>query len=144
MPAYTDLARLTARYGADMLIRVTDRAEIATGQIDESVVTKACDDAMALIDGYLAGRYALPLDEVPPLVSALAEDIAIWRLHAYDPDPKLKADFEAAMRSLRDISDGRIRLTGLAGVAAAQTGSTGAMYTDRERPLTEATMKGYI
>lgn len=143
MPAYTDLARLTARYGADMLIRATDRGPVPTGTIDAAVVAKACDDAAALIDGYLAGRYALPLAEVPPLVSALAEDIAIWRLHPYEPGDKLKADYDAAMRSLRDIGSGAIRLS-VAGIDAPATGSTGAQFTDRERPLTEASMKGFI
>lgn len=143
MPDYTDLAALTARFGADMLIRATDRAEVPTGAIDEAVVAKACADATALIDGYLAGRYSLPMAEVPPLIAALAEDIAIWRLHPYETDPKLKADYEAAMRSLRDISDGKLRLP-VAGVDAPGTGGTGVRVTDRERPLTADNMKGWI
>jgi len=143
MPSYTDLARLTARFGADMLIRATDRAEVPMGAIDTIVVAKACDDATALIDGYLAGRYALPLAEVPPLLAALAEDIAIWRLHPYEPDGKLKADYDAAMRALRDISTGTIRLA-VSGVEAPSTGTTGAQFTDRERPLTQDSMKGFI
>lgn len=144
MPSYTDLVRLTARFGADMLVRLTDRADVATLQIDGAVVAKACNDTQALIDGYLAARYALPLAEVPPLVSALAEDIAIWRLSIFETDPKLKADYEAAMRSLRDISTGTIRLPGAAGVETPTVSESGAQYTDRERPLTEATMKGFI
>lgn len=143
MPDYTDLAALTARFGADMLIRATDRGEVPTGAIDTGVVAKACADATALIDGYLAGRYALPLAEVPPLVAALAEDVAIWRLHPYETDPKLKADYEAAMRSLRDIADGKLRLP-VAGVEAPSTGGTGVRVTDRARPLTEDSLKGWI
>lgn len=141
--AYTTLAALTARYGAEMLIRATDRGEVATGQIDTVVVGKACDDATALIDGYLSGRYALPLPEVPPLVAALAEDVAIYRLHPYEPDPKIKADYEAALRSLRDVASGTIRLP-IAGVEPASAGTSGAEFTDRERPMTEASMKGFI
>lgn len=144
MPAYTDLARLTARFGADLLIRLTDRADVATGLISAAVVAKACDDTQALIDGYLAARYALPLSEVPPLISALAEDLAIWRLSVYETDPKMKADYETAMRSLRDIAIGTIRLPGIAGVEVQSLGGTGARFTDRERPLTESTMKGFI
>lgn len=143
MSAYTTLAALTARFGTDMLIRVTDRAVLPTGEIDAAAVAKACDDATALIDGYLAGRYALPLAEVPPLIAALAEDVAIYRLHAYEPDSKIKADYEAAIRSLRDIAAGTIRLS-VAGVQPPSTGSTGAVFTDRERPMTEANLKGFI
>lgn len=143
MPSYTDLARLTARFGADMLIRATDRGPVPTGTIDVAVVAKACEDAAALIDGYLAGRYALPLTAVPPLVAALAEDIAIWRLHPYEPGDKMKADYDAAMRSLRDIGTGTIRLA-VAGFEAPTTGSTGAQFTDRDRPLTQDSMRGFI
>ncbi len=143
MPAYTDQAALVKRYGADMLIRATDRGAVATGVIDAAVVAKACQDASDIIDGYLAGRYALPLAAIPPLVATLAEDIAIWRLHPYEPDPKLKADFDAAMRSLRDIGSGAIRLPAT-GVEPATTGGTGAMFTDRERPMTADSMKGWI
>lgn len=143
MPAYTTLAALTARYGADMLIRATDRGDVATGVIDAAVVAKACQDASDVIDGYLAGRYALPLVTVPALIAALAEDLAIWRIHPYEPDPKLKADYEAAMRSLRDIAAGTIRLP-VAGVEPAAIGTNGAEFTDRERPMTEQSLKGFI
>lgn len=143
MPSYTDLARLTARYGAAMLLRATDRAEDATGTIDAAVVQKACDDATALIDGYLAARYALPLVTVPPLIAAVAEDVAIWRLHPYETDPKLRADYEAALRTLRDIGTGIIRLPA-PGLDLPGTGGTGAQYTDRERPLTADNLKGFI
>lgn len=143
MTAYTSLAALTSRFGAAMLIRLTDRDEVPTGSIDQAVVTKACTDASALIDGYLAGRYALPLAAVPPLVATLAEDIAIWRLHTHEPDGKMKADYDAALRSLRDIASGTIRLP-VAGVEPASTGTTGALFTDRERPMTEESLKGFI
>lgn len=143
MPAYTDLARLTERFGADMLLRATDRGPVPAGAIDESVVEKACEDAAALIDGYLAAKYALPLATVPPLVAALAEDIAIYRLHPYAAGDKLKSDYDTALRSLRDISSGAIRLP-VAGVEPETTGSTGALFTDRERPMTEASLKGFI
>lgn len=143
MPDYTNLAALTARYGADMLIRATDRAEVPTGAIDEAVVAEACADATALIDGYLSARYALPLDVVPPLVRVLAAHIAIYHLHPYEPDPKIKDDYDAALRSLRDISGGSIRLN-VAGIEPAATGTSGAQFTDRERPLTEASLKGFI
>lgn len=143
MVAYTTLAALTARYGADMLIRATDRGDVATGVIDAAVVAKACQDASDVIDGYLAGRYALPLVTVPALIAALAEDLAIWRIHPYEPDPKLKADYEAAMRSLRDIAAGTIRLP-IAGVEAPASSEDSVRFTDRERPFTTDSMKGFI
>lgn len=143
MVAYTTLAALTARYGEDLLIRATDRGMVPTDQIDVSVVAKACDDASALIDGYLMGRYALPMAEVPPLIAALAEDVAIYRLHPNEPDPKIKADYEAAIRSLEAIGKGAIRLP-IAGVEAPASSEDSVRFTEQERPFTTASMKGFI
>lgn len=141
--AYTTLAALSERYGVDMLVRATDRAEVATGQIDVSVVEKACTDATALIDGYLAARYTVPMSPVPPLIATLAEDVAIYKLHPYQPGEKIVADYEAAMRALRDIAGGKIRLPTAEGLPE-QTGETGARVTDRARPFTEDNMKSWI
>ena len=55
----------------------------------------------------------------------------------------LSQDYKAALRTLRDISSGGVRLP-IAGADAPGTGSSGARLTDRERPLTQASMKGFI
>src|SRR5690606_6605607 len=44
-----------------LLVALTDRAEVATGEIDQDVVDRALADTDAMIDGYIAARYALPL-----------------------------------------------------------------------------------
>lgn len=140
---YTTLALLTLRYGEAALIAQTDRADVPTGVVDGAVVDRAIADAEAVIDGYLAPRYALPLTEVPPQIADIAATVAWWKLHRSEPDPKVKLDYEAAMRTLRDIADGRFRLP-LAGIEPAAPGTDGVRMTDRERPLTEANMKGFI
>ncbi|MFN3971247.1 MAG: gp436 family protein [Gemmobacter sp.] len=140
---YATEAQLIERYGEPMLTAATDRGPVPTGAPDPASLARALASADAVIDGYLAARYALPLAEVPPLLADLAQAIAIWRLHPYATDPKLKEDFESAMRTLRDIADGRVRLA-LAGAEVPGTGGTGARITDRERPFTEGNMKGFI
>ncbi len=141
---YTTLAELTDRYGAHMLVSLTDRAAMATGLIDTTVVDRALVDADAMIDGYLAVRYALPLSSVPTLVADLAQAIAIYKLHVTSPDPKIKDDYDGALRSLRDISNGALRLS-VAGIEpdTAATGS-GVAVSDRERVLTTDTMGGFV
>ena len=125
-----------------MLIRLTDRGEVATETIDTDVIDRALADADAVINGYL-GRYALPLAATPPLIADLAQAIAIWKLHVYEPDPKIKADYDQALKSLAQISSGVIQLD-LDGAEPEGAGGTGVEITDRDRPLTEATMKGFI
>lgn len=140
---YTTQAQLTERYGAAMLVNLTDRAAVATGTIDGVVIDRALADTDAMIDGYLAARYILPLESVPGLVADLAMQIAIYKLHVNEPDPKIAKDYDLALKMLRDISSGTVRL-GVAGVEPASSGASGVVVTDRERPFTEASMKGFI
>lgn len=142
MPYATQQA-LIDRFGERLLVSLTDRAELATGQVDEGVVARALADTDATIDGYLAGRYALPLAETPALVADLALAIAVYKLHVYAPDPKIGADYADALRLLRDIGSGAVRLS-VAGAEPATTGGSGARITDRERPLTADNMKGFV
>jgi phage gp36-like protein len=141
--AYASLAQLTERFGDRMLIALTDRADVALGVVDTSVVDQALADADAVINGFLTGRYKLPLAQTPDLLADLAQTIAIWKLHTSAADPKIETDYKEAMRSLRDISTGAIRLN-VAGVEPAGTGGSGVRITDRERPLNADDMKGFI
>lgn len=134
---------LVARFGETMLIDLTDRSVVATGEIVGDVVAAALGATDAVIDGYLLDRYLLPLSEVPPLLADIATAIAIWKLHTGMPGEKVTADYRDAIKSLEQIGKGTIKLA-VAGVPQAGTSDTGAVFTDRERPLTEATMKGFI
>ncbi|TMV09821.1 DUF1320 domain-containing protein [Ruegeria sediminis] len=141
--AYTTLAELTDRYGDAMLVSLTDRADTPTGTIDTGVIDRAIAGADAQIDGYLKGRYKLPLAATPPILADLAQAIACWKLHLYDPPAKVKADYEEAVRQLKDIARGIIVLD-VAGVEPEGSGASGVEITDRERPLTADNLKGFI
>lgn len=139
---YATLDHLTERFGTALLVDLTDRGEVATGTINADTVTRALLDTDAVIDGYL-GRYRLPLATAPELLVDLAQTIAIYKLHRFKPDPKIEEDYKEAMRTLRDISTGLVTLS-VEGAPAPGTGGTGVRITDRERPLTEANLKGFI
>ncbi len=140
---YATQAQLNERYGEAMLIAATDRGPVPTGVPDAAVIARALASADDVIDLFLRDRYTLPLAEVPPVLADLAQAIAIWKLHPYDAGQKLKDEYDAAMKMLRDIADGRGRL-GVAGVETPGTGGTGAQMTDRERPMTAENMTGFI
>lgn len=141
--SYATLTTLTDRFGLTTLVSLTDRGAVATGVVDEDVIDRALADADALIDGYLAGRYVLPLASVPPLVAGIAAVVAFWNLHIGSPDEKVRKDYDDAMRQLRDIADGRLKLP-VAGVEPAGTGGTGVRTNDRDRPFTPDNMTGFV
>ena len=140
---YATLGQLTDRFGQRMLIGLTDRAETPTDAIVAAVIDRALSDTDALIDGYLQSRYVLPLEATPPMLADLAQVIAIYKLHTYAPDPKIDTDYKDALRMLQQIATGTIRLP-IAGADPEAQGGSGARMTDRERPMTEANMKGFI
>lgn len=142
--SYTNLAQLIDRHGQNTLVLLTDRGVNALGVIDEAVVARALADTDAVIDAHLKARYTLPLTEVPPLLADLASSIAIWKLHRHDPNQKVKDDYTDALRQLKALADGSLRLPVETGEEPGGNGGTGARVTDRERPLTADTMKGYI
>lgn len=141
---YATATHLIDRIGEPLMIALTDRGEAQTGQIDGAVVDRALADATALVDGYLATKYALPLSEVPGLVVDITGAIAVWKLYITEAPDKVRADYDGALRMLRDIASGAVRLVGVAGVAPAASGAQGVQTNDRERPFTPDTMRGFI
>lgn len=140
---YATLQQLTDRYGASLLVLLTDHEEIATGTIKEEVINRALADTDAVINGFLQDRYRLPLAEIPPMLADIGQSIAIWKLHRTKPDDKVETDYKEAMSLLRDIAKGTVRLS-VDGVEPTGTGSAGIRITDRERPLTAENLKGFI
>lgn len=140
---YVTLAQLIERYGEPALIAVTDRAEFATGVVNEASIDRAIADADALIDGYLVRKYALPLAEAQPLLVKIAGSLVFYDLHTYQPDEKIVSEQKLALAMLRDIASGTVALT-VAGLEADNVAGSGARITDRDRLMTQDNMKGFI
>lgn len=141
--SYATIQMLTDRYGEEMLIALTDHGEVATGIIDADTVARALTDTDGIIDGFLAGRYVLPLADVPPLVADIAQAITVWKLHRTTPSDKIKDDYKEAMAMLDRIARGTVTLS-LAGVEPDTTSGSGARMTDRDRPMTAENLTGYV
>ncbi|MFZ1680360.1 MAG: DUF1320 domain-containing protein [Rhizobiaceae bacterium] len=141
--SYCTQADLEARYGATLLTQLSDRADAPGAGIDADLFSRAIADADALIDGFMAGRYAVPLAVTPPLVKDLAQRIAIYYAHGETVGDKIRADHDAALRQLRDIANGLITLNA-DGAEPAASGGAEILTNQDERPFTPGTMKGFI
>jgi len=141
--AYTTQAELIDRYGAEMLVNLTDRGSVATGTIDAATVTQAIADTDARIDAAIRPRYALPLDGVPAPLGDIARAMAIYKLHVYEPSDKIVRDYQQALADLDKIARGQLQLDA-AGAEPETTGGQGARYTDRNRDFTDDKMDGFI
>ncbi len=140
---YATLELLSERYTERLLLQLTDRASPPSGAIDVGTVDRALADTDAVIDGFLAGRYVLPIAETPPLLVDLALAIAIYKLHPFSPEQKIKDDYGEAIGSLKMIASGTIRLP-IDGVEPQGSEASGVVVIDRERPLTPENLTGFI
>lgn len=137
--AYITRQNLIDRFGERRLTDLTDRDGL--GVIDEAVLDCAITDAGALIDGYLAGRYSLPLATVPSLLTRLAGDLVFYALHADTVPDKVAADQAVAMKLLGQIALGTVRL-GVEGVTAP-TEDAQVAFEASERQFTRDSLKAF-
>lgn len=136
--AYSTLAGLTASFGIEELLQLSDRDNI--GAIDEAVVNKAIASADAEIDGYLsAGGYAVPLAPVQPLVVDLAEALVRYRLYKDHPTEVVNTRAKEARQILRKLALGEMSL-----VVAGHSASAGNAESEApERVFTSETLRDF-
>lgn len=91
--------------------------------------------ADARIDGYLLGRYSLPLASVPALIRDISVKLTRLALYSRRPEsdlpPVVEADAKTAQQLLEQIAAGKL-LLGLAGVSHEAPGS-GLAFRTRDR-----------
>ncbi len=104
---YTTPQALIDAFGEAELIELTDRVDPRANAVDAAVAQGACDRAAAEIDAALAARYSLPLSTIPELLRYLALDLARYYLHEREPSPLVKARFDSARETLRELGSGR-------------------------------------
>jgi phage gp36-like protein len=144
MPAYVSQAQLVDRYGTALLRQLTDRATPPSGAIDAAVVTRAITDAGALIDGYLSGRYQLPMATVPIMLLPVASAIAIYLMHGQIVTEKIRLDYQDAIKTLSNIANGSMRLD-VAGAEPAGKAVSGVPQTNAPaRPIVNGPIGGFI
>src|SRR3984957_17650856 len=82
------------RYPNRDLVQLTNEDPTAS-TVNTTPITQALTDASAEIDGYIEGRFTLPLTDPPAVLNRLATDIAMYRLQS--------------LRPLHDLEDARKR-----------------------------------
>lgn len=144
MTLYCTPADLQAAFGADELLQL---AGGAGDTLDLDRVQRACEHAGDLADGYLRGRYPLPLAAVPRLLVDLTADIARFRLHQggdRQPTEQVTKARDAAIGFLREVQAGRADL-GLApsGAEPAPAAPT-VLSIPGQRNVSEADFLSYM
>ena len=108
--SYATTTDLQDRLGVPRLVQLTDLGDPSIGLVDVAVAQTALDDASAEIDGYLLGRYPLPLSPVPAVLRVHCVSLAHYRLLGDKADEVLRADIKAMREWLAKIATGAVSL----------------------------------
>ena len=122
---YATVDQLVRQFGQREVIALSDREN--TGEMDETVLGDALDNASSEIDSYLASRYAMPLNPVPKMLSSLCGDIARYRLCSGETrmTEEIEKRYKAATDFLKQVASGVAVLgTSAAGEAVPQPESS--------------------
>jgi phage gp36-like protein len=133
---------MTTRFGEEELIHLTDR-DANQGAIDAVVLDQALADASAEIDGYLGGRYALPLASVPAVLTRICCDIARYHLYDEHAPERVEKRYDDSIAYLVRVGTGSIGL-GLADEGDESQSNNTAEITSDGRVFSRETSKGFI
>lgn len=115
---------MVTAFGERECVSLTDRE--FTGGIDDAVMQSKLKQASAEIDGYLAGRYPLPWQDVPGVLVSRCCDIARYMLCGSGTQctEEIRERYLDAIRYLERVADGRITLGRLPSGEVVQSGTT--------------------
>lgn len=139
---------IDAILGSDLIEDEQERTEKITACTEEAI-----SDACAEIDGWVSKRYKVPfLEPVPPIVSKLAKDIAVYNLASRtgidedDRENTIYIRYKNAITFLTNVAKGLANIdTGQDTADGSRTAAAndGFRYQANERLFSRETMKGY-
>lgn len=106
--SYATVEDMKDRFGEATLVGLTDRTD--SGTVGAAVVDAALADASRLIDGYVGGRYSLPLPAVPDILIQITCNLARHALEKDGVGETVQGRYDDALRQLRDIGSGLLVL----------------------------------
>ncbi|MGY3910748.1 gp436 family protein [Aeromonas piscicola] len=105
---YATPTDLDERYGATLITRLSDKDN--TGERADAAIARALEDADVVIDGFLDGRYPLPLATVPRVLVRLSTSLARYHLEEGCATDRVNDDYTLALKMLEKIGKGELSL----------------------------------
>lgn len=119
---YASVNDFILRVGEYQAMQLTDRENI--GEVNQEVLSVALSDSTSQIDGYLLGRYRLPLKMVPQNLVRICCDLTRYRLASMSDvsiTEEIIERYKLSLRELESIASGKVSL----GVAESEQQSAG-------------------
>lgn len=133
---FATLQAMRDKFGERELIELTDIEKPYTDAINMARLNAAMRQANSEIEGYIATRYTLPLQTIPPFLQEIACDMARYYActGAMSENGPIKIRYDAAVKTLKEISKGTIQIGGSpTGEAAPIQSSNNAIVMSNNR-----------
>ena len=142
---YATYADMLERFGRLELLQLTDiDPDAPIDEPDQTMTEKALGDATELVNGYVAGRYAVPLTPIPDPVRRWTCIIARYYLHKDSVPERVREAYEEAVAALKDVAKGLITLQSEGeGTPAGDITGGSAMSAGPPKIFTTGSMKGF-
>ncbi|MBO2698115.1 MULTISPECIES: gp436 family protein [Shewanella] len=118
-----------------------------TGELNDTYINQALEQADEEIDSFLGRRYVLPLPSVPGILNKIAILIAFYWLADRDNQATnlLEDRYKMQLETLREIASGKREL-GLPTIEAPAESSVGKveLVQDNERLFTRNNLRGVL
>lgn len=127
---YATINDFILRVGEFQAMQLTDRDN--AGEVNQEVLTIALSDSSSQIDGYLVGRYALPLKTIPQNLTRICCDLTRYRLASMSDvsiTEEIIERYKLSLRELEGIASGKVSL-GIAEDEQASTGENTVIFTN--------------
>jgi len=134
---YLTVQEYIRRYGAQETAQITNEVRATPGTapaVVESKVEEAIEDASDVVDGFVGTRYALPLPEVPRLVTGWVAALAREFLFKTKPVPAVTEAADRVRLQLAQLSARKINLPVPEGGEAPTESSGGLAETSGDAP----------
>lgn len=142
---YAILDDMIARFGRVEVTRLSQTEDRATDEIDIAKVERAIGDATAIIDGYLRGRYKVPVINPPADLIRATCIIARYDMaksDRSDPTDQMQKDYDDVMKWLGEIQKGVVKLAAEAASEGKINNNGGARFDDRAAIFTPDSLRG--
>lgn len=141
MPYSTD-TDLYDRIDPALVIQLTD--DTGTGEVNQTKLDALRADCHELINTYLRGKYTVPLDPTPEILTIIEADLLVYKVYSrrgdYEIPESVKQADQKAMAMLKEINRGSIKLEDQPDIAA---GAIKTNKTASDRRFSDDALKSF-
>lgn len=139
--SYATQTHLEDAFGSAEIKQIADRD--LSGTADPAFIAAALARADAVIDSYLAGRYAIPITPAPSVIVAVACDLARYYLYDDAAPERVQKAHDDAIAWLKSCAKGDVMVIGADSATADQATPGPPAYDAPDRVFSATTLANY-